>query len=110
MIMEDIILASKAFGMVMVGMIVITAFLYLLRYLAERTNGAAQEPALPVSQASEPGEDPELIAVLAAAAYTALGVPVRIHRVRMLERPSADNWARAGRMDVMYSHRVGPKS
>lgn len=108
--MDDIILASKAFGMVMVGMIVITAFLYLLRYLAERSNGSAQEAARPVTQAPEPGDDPELIAVLAAAAHATLGVPVRIHRVRMLERSSSDNWARAGRMDVMYSHRVGPKS
>lgn len=110
MIMEDIILASKAFGMVMVGMIVITAFLYVLRYLAERSTASAQEPARPVTQEPEPGDDPELVAVLAAAAHSTLGVPVRIHRVRMLERPSADNWARAGRMDVMYSHRVGPKS
>jgi len=68
---------------------------------------AAAGPEQP-SEAVDPADDPELIAVLAAAAHAALGARVRIHQVH-LRQPSVETWARAGRMDIMFSHRVDPK-
>ncbi len=50
--------------------------------------------------------DPEILAVLAAAAYTAFGAPVRIHRVHVHSERSGLGWERAGRMDIMLSHRM----
>jgi hypothetical protein len=48
-----------------------------------------------------------MAAVLAAAVAEVLGPRVRVHRVHV-HRGEADRWSRAGRMDVMVSHRVGP--
>lgn len=55
------------------------------------------------------GADSALVAVLAAAAHAALGVPVRVHRVHVHRGRGDEEWSRAGRMDIMVSHRVVPK-
>jgi len=48
-------------------------------------------------------------AVLAAAAAAALEAPVVLHQVHVYRGPAADQWSRAGRMDIMVSHRVEPR-
>jgi Na+-transporting methylmalonyl-CoA/oxaloacetate decarboxylase gamma subunit len=50
--------------------------------------------------------EPELIAVLAAAATAALGARVRVKRVIEL-KDDVRPWISGGRAEVMHSHRVG---
>jgi hypothetical protein len=90
-----------AFAIVFTGMLLLMAILYLLR-AAGRFKPAIVEP-------SAPAPDHELIAVLAAAAHAALGAPVRVHRVHIHREHATEAWARAGRMDIMVSHRMEPK-
>jgi uncharacterized iron-regulated membrane protein len=98
----DDVLATALSGLAVVlgSMLLITGCCLLLRRFAQRARPAPPEPAQ---------DDPVLIAVLAAAAAEALGSPVVIHRVRLAPRPDAERWSRAGRMDIMSSHRVGPR-
>ncbi|HSK09564.1 MAG TPA: hypothetical protein VK911_08305, partial [Vicinamibacterales bacterium] len=53
--------------------------------------------------------DEEMVAVLAAAAREVLGAPVRLYEVHVHRGGSTERWSRAGRMDIMISHRVEPK-
>jgi hypothetical protein len=53
--------------------------------------------------------DQVLVAVLAAAAHTALQRHVRIRRIHVHHGTEDENWSRAGRVDIMHSHRVEPK-
>ncbi len=53
--------------------------------------------------------EPEIVAVLAAAASVALGAPVAIHRVITQMHGEAERWSRAGRKEIMGSHRLGSK-
>jgi hypothetical protein len=96
--MEIVRIAATAFLIVFAGMLVLTAVCEILRRIAAAPVRA--EPAGAVA-------DPRLIAVLSAAVAEVLGPHVHIHRVRV-HRDEADRWSRAGRMDVMVSHRVGP--
>jgi len=91
--------ALLAFAMVMTGMLVLTAVCYLLRRLGHRREGPPEEDAL----------EPELIAVLTAAAREALQAPVSLHHVHVHREPTVERWSSAGRMDVMISHRVERK-
>jgi len=97
---SPLVVAALAFGLVFLALGALAALLFTLRALA--TRAAARRPA--------PGEiDPETLAVLAAALHATLGAPVRLHRVHVHGGPSGENWERAGRMDIMLSHRVMPK-
>jgi len=99
--MHPVLVALLAFGVVMAAMLFLTALFVALRRLAGRL--AAAPPA-----AAE-GLTPERLAVLAAAASEALGTAVRLHRVHVHRGPVVEHWSRAGRMDVMISHRVEPR-
>lgn len=96
--MSPFLAALLAFGLVMAGMLLLTGVCYLLRAL-----GRAPEPR------GGAEVDGELIAVLAAAAQEALRAPVRIHQVHVHREPTVERWSRAGRLDVMISHRVERK-
>lgn len=96
--------ALVCFSIVLLAMGLLTLVLFALRSLAAalgRRSDARRDEAGP-----EPA--PELVAVLAAAAHAALGRPVRIHRVRVAKGPGTELWSRAGRLDIMVSHRVAP--
>jgi hypothetical protein len=95
--------ALLAFAIVMAGMVLLTGLCFLLRAVATPRLARAGAPG-PATVA-----DPLLIAVLAAAASEALGRPVRLHRVHLRGTAERERWSRAGRMDVMVSHRVGPR-
>ena len=105
--------ALLAFGVVFLGMTLIALLLFGLRALgrARPERGAAAGGAAGGADAAAlAGElDPELIAVLAAAAEEALGARARIHRVHIHGEAAAQSWSRAGRLDVLASHRVAPK-
>jgi uncharacterized iron-regulated membrane protein len=99
--MEDVLaIALSGLTVVLGSMLLLTGCCALLRRVARRAAPQAPDSA---------AEDPALIAVIAAAAAEALGSRVVIHRVRLLARPDAERWSRAGRMDIMSSHRVGPR-
>lgn len=51
----------------------------------------------------------ELIAILSAAAAEALGRPVAVRAVHIHRDAAHARWARAGRMDIMLSHRLEPR-
>ncbi|MCU0290691.1 MAG: hypothetical protein MUF10_01680 [Thermoanaerobaculaceae bacterium] len=90
-----------AFATVFTGMAILTVVLYLMRWSGRRGSVRAPEPA---------GElDPQLVAVLAAAAAEALGRAVVIHHVHIHRERATELWSRAGRMDIMVSHRVERK-
>ena len=96
------LIALIAFSLVFAALGLLAALLFTLRALAVRS--ARRKPA-----AAGDAIDPELLAVLAAGAYMALGAPVRIHRVHVHGEAGGQAWERAGRMDIMVSHRVGKK-
>ena len=100
---EALIVFVIAFAVVFVGMGILTAAMFTLRGISRRF---ARPPA-PAAVAEV--EEPELLAVIAAAAYTAIGRPVRVHRVHVHRERATEGWARAGRMDIMVSHRMEPK-
>jgi hypothetical protein len=93
--------AALAFTVVMLGMACLTLLCFGMRWLVR--------PAAPVPGPAAGLDDPLLLALLAAAASEALAAPVRIHAVHLHRGPGAEAWSRAGRMDVMISHRVEPR-
>lgn len=103
--------ALLAFGVVFLGMTLIALVLFALRALG-RARPARSPAAAPAGVGRElaPGElAPELVAVLAAAAQATFGPRARVHRVHVHGEPGAQSWSRAGRLDVLASHRVAPK-
>ena len=96
------LVALAAFALVFSALGLLALLLFSLRALAVRS--ARRAAAVP-----DAVFDPEILAVLAAAAYAVLGAPVRIHRVHVHGEPAGQAWERAGRMDIMVSHRVGQK-
>lgn len=95
--------AATCLAIVMVAMGLLAGVTEWLRRLGQRGRETA---AATFSTASQPAS-PQLIAVIAAAATEALGVPVVVRRVHL--HAGADSWSRAGRMDIMDSHRIGPR-
>ncbi len=93
--------APLALGIVFSGLGILAVVLFVLRAAYQRLQAAAP--------AADHGVDPELLAVLSAAAHAALGGPVRIHRVHVHRERGGGAWAQVGRMDIMTSHRVVPK-
>ena len=101
--MSPYAIAGLVFGIVMSVMALLTGVLFAMRALPA---GRGRPERAPEGAAEL---DPELLAVLAAAAHTAIGRPVSIHRVHVHPLPALEAWSRAGRMDIMVSHRVEPK-
>ena len=99
--MHPLLVALLAFAVVMAAMTFLTAVFVAFRRLAGRLAPAPAEGAA--------GVLPEHLAVLTAAASEALGTAVRLHRVHVHRGPVVEHWSRAGRMDIMISHRVEPK-
>ena len=88
-----------AFAMVFLALGILAAVMFLLRAIAYRR----AEKTAPL--ATE--DSPELLAILTAAARSALGRPIRIHHVHIHQEAKGEVWTRAGRLDVMFSHRLG---
>jgi hypothetical protein len=96
--------AALAFAIVLTAMLVLMGVCLALRSLSLRS-ASAPLTAVP---GGEPAIDPRTMAVIVAAVAEAIRRPVVIHRVHVHRDGEADRWSRAGRMDVMVSHRVGP--
>ncbi|MBK8167463.1 MAG: hypothetical protein IPK64_16085 [bacterium] len=102
------LIALTAFALVFVSLGMLASLLFALRALAVRSARRKAAAAAAIGVATD-GLDEETLAVLAASAWMALGAPVRIHRVHVHGEPAGQAWERAGRMDIMVSHRVGHK-
>ncbi len=63
------------------------------------------EPANAPVIADQRQLDPQLIAILTAAAMAALERPLRVRRVRYYQQPAA-TWTRLGRISVMASRQL----
>jgi len=50
--------------------------------------------------------NPEIVAVIAAAAYEALSKPVVIKKIRYLKQSTESSWAESGRLTIMGSHNI----
>jgi len=107
--MHPLVVASTAFAIVMAGMAFLVVVLELFRRIGQRSARGAIEAAGAAAAPADGGLDEELVAVLAAAAREALGAPVRLYQVHVHRGGSTEIWSRAGRMDIMVSHRVEPK-
>lgn len=96
--------AALAFVIVLSAMLMLTAVCLLLRRLSRH------QAAMVVAGAGDTahGIEPDVMAVIAAAVAVALGPHAIIHRVHVHRGGEADRWSRAGRLDIMVSHRVGP--
>lgn len=109
--MQPLTVALIAFVVVMTGMAMLTFFLFVLRGLATRLArepaGAGAGAAAAAAGPLEPA--PEIVAVLTAAAAAVLEAPVVLHQIHVHRGPAAEQWSRAGRMDIMISHRVEPR-
>jgi Na+-transporting methylmalonyl-CoA/oxaloacetate decarboxylase gamma subunit len=106
--MHPLAVASMAFAIVMVGMAFLVVVLELFRRVGRRSASRAAAGGGTAAPAASELDD-ELVAVLAAAAREALGAPVRLYRVHVHRGGEIERWSRAGRMDIMVSHRVEPK-
>jgi len=100
-------IALIAFLLVFTALSALAGLLFALRALAVRAE--RRKAALASAGQTADDLDEETLAVLAASAWMALGAPVRIHRVHVHGEPGDGTWERAGRMDIMVSHRVGRK-
>jgi NAD/NADP transhydrogenase alpha subunit len=96
--------ALAAFTIVISGMLLLTAACVAIRYLIP-----GQTPAVTGAAAPALAGDAELVAVITAAAAVALGAPVVVRRIHVRAPAETERWSRAGRMDIMVSHRVGPR-
>ena len=107
--MQPITVAGMVFLVVMTGMAMLTFFLFMLRRLAARLAGKPAGAGAGPTAGGELELGPEIVAVLAAAASAALEAPVVLHQIHVRRGPAAERWSRAGRMDIMISHRVEPR-
>ena len=106
--------------LMVVGMGVVFSALILILWAIKGMNSALSKPApapapapaaapaaapAPAKPASDE-EDPEILAVIAAAVAAVVRKPHRIRRVDSLTNaPTGSNWARHGRRAIMTSHR-----
>jgi hypothetical protein len=99
----SILLSLNVLAAVLLVMMALVTMVQLLAKLGEQWGRGDQDDAIH-------GETtPELIAVLTAAASEALGTSVCLHRIHVHRDAAHPRWARAGRMDIMYSHRLEPR-
>lgn len=105
--MHPILVAVVSLAVVMAGMTFLMLLLETMRRIGRRQQArkALAEPDRPPDEAL----DNQLVAVLAAAAREAIGAPVKLYQVHVHRGDSVERWSRAGRMDIMVSHRVEPK-
>ena len=63
---------------------------------------------IPVTEvvASQESVDLELLAVLTAAATTAIGTPIVVRRITFLDQKTVSGWAEVGRTALHWSHNL----
>lgn len=83
---------------VFLAMVILTSVLYVLRVIANIFTSKKEEK-------KELKENENLFPILAAAAYTALKKPVKIHKVHIHREAYIERWSYAGRMDIHLSHK-----
>ncbi|MGB9737321.1 OadG family protein [Chloroflexus sp.] len=103
-------IALTGIGVVFVVLTIVAFALSALRasqHLFRRRSEVLQPVVSSPSPTPTPADrlDPQLVAVLAAAAFATLGQPVRIVRVRYY-RQTLGMWARLGRVSVMAARQL----
>lgn len=105
---EAFLLALVGISVVFAALGLIGLFIFLLgRLFRERpeaiagpVNAAAH--SMPVAE----GIDARTIAVISAAAYAAVGRPVRVQRITFINHNTVSAWAERGRVSIHASHNV----
>lgn len=111
-----IIKAVMGMGIVLFAFLLIMVIFMVLKKIRqssaepEESNQpqVAPQESTPAPQ-QEPGITPELIAILTAAAFAALGTNVRIRKIRFTDTHSNTAWADTGRRLIHTSHRLRKK-
>jgi sodium pump decarboxylase gamma subunit len=110
-IVEALVLMGVGMLVVFSALMLLWLAIFVIDRLAERLQpapAAKPAPAPPTTSAPRPTpqrqtHDPQLLAVLAAAATTALGKRVRLRQVHFVSEEH-ESWAQEGRRDVMSGH------
>ncbi len=107
--MTNALPASLPFVLSILALAASLAALALAAAALRQARRAATGPGRGSGREAWDGIDAETLAVLTAAAAAALGSPVVVHRVHAGTPVRAqETWSRAGRLDIMVSHRLGP--
>lgn len=85
---------------VFLAMVILTSVLYILRAIVNIFKFKKEE-----KQELDDKENENIFPILAAAAYTALKKPVKIHKVHIHHEAYIERWSYAGRMDIHLSHK-----
>jgi sodium pump decarboxylase gamma subunit len=107
-IAQSLTLMGVGMAVVFTALMLLWLAILIMDRLTDRAVPAEQppQPKAPVSEASPPSgqHDPQLLAVLTAAATAAMGQRVKLRRVHFVGE-AHDDWTREGRRVVMTSHR-----
>jgi Na+-transporting methylmalonyl-CoA/oxaloacetate decarboxylase gamma subunit len=112
---EALELAVVGMGVVFTVLAVIGGLLVLLgKVFAAPGEEAVETPPAPPRPAAAPAHttappghvDPQTLAVLTAAAYAAVGRPVRIRRVTFINENTVSAWKEVGRATIQASHNI----
>jgi Na+-transporting methylmalonyl-CoA/oxaloacetate decarboxylase gamma subunit len=103
---EALLLALVGMSVVFLALVTIGFFIFLLgRLFAERAVPESQSRPVAEPVAAD-GLDPRTIAVISAAAFVAVGQPVRVQRITFINRNTISAWAERGRVSIHGSHNV----
>lgn len=105
-ILDSLVLVIVGMGSVFAALLLLAAMIWLFKATDEQLN---RRRIRKYSESVEIGDqtiNDEVVAVLAAAAVTALKKPVRVRRVRFLAAGTEGTWAVTGRLNVMASHQI----
>jgi Na+-transporting methylmalonyl-CoA/oxaloacetate decarboxylase gamma subunit len=104
-------LMAVGLGVVFTALAVVGLFLNFLGKLTDRldeqtneTGNAVESVIAPITD--EGVIDAKTVAILSAAAFAAIGRPVRVQRIRLLQHTTTSAWAGAGRTSVQSSHNI----
>ncbi len=106
---EAYVLALVGFAVVFVALMLIGGFIWLLgKVFRERHAEVVAGPVKSAAHSMPPGGDVDArtIAVITAAAYAAVGWPVRVQRITFINHNTISAWAARGRATIHASHNV----
>jgi Na+-transporting methylmalonyl-CoA/oxaloacetate decarboxylase gamma subunit len=96
-------LAVVGMSVVLTALIFFSFIIWLMKFIDAKISSSKVQNTLNES-------DDNLIAVISAAVYVALGKKARIKHIQFLDTQTQDgSWAVAGRLNVMSSHNINKR-
>jgi Na+-transporting methylmalonyl-CoA/oxaloacetate decarboxylase gamma subunit len=103
---EALLLALVGMSVVFLALVTIGVFIYLLGRVFVNRPSAAPAAAMSAAPLGAGQLDARTIAVISAAAFAAVGRPVRVQRITFINRNTISAWAERGRVSIHGSHNV----